>query len=158
MAPLLFETDGATWLREHALHEEAFGPAALLIRCRDLDELKKAVAAAGGNLTGTLHIGAGDDPDTVEELAAVLEAHVGRVIFDGYPTGVEVCHAMVHGGPYPATSSPSTTSVGTLAIRRFARPVCYQSVPDQFLPAELRNKNERGIWRLVNGTRTKDDV
>lgn len=158
MAPLLFETDASTWLRENTLHEEAFGPAALLIRCRDLDELKKAVAAAGGNLTGTLHVGAGDDPDTVEELAVVLEAHVGRVIFDGYPTGVEVCHGMVHGGPYPATSAPSTTSVGTLAIRRFARPVCYQSVPDQFLPPELRNKNERGIWRLVNGNLTKDDV
>ncbi len=157
MSPLLFELSGATWLRESALREEAFGPAALVIRCQGFDELTEAISVAGGNLTGTLHVGAEDKPDDIRELAQVLERHVGRVIFDGYPTGVEVCHAMVHGGPYPATSAPLTTSVGTLAIRRFARPVCYQNLPDMFRPPELRNRNECGIWRLVNGKHTKDD-
>jgi 2,5-dioxopentanoate dehydrogenase len=158
VAPQLFETDAVTWLREPALHEEAFGPAALLVRCRDLDEFKRALAAAGGNLTGTLHCGAEDDPGTVGELAALLESLVGRVLFGGFPTGVEVCHAMVHGGPYPATSAPLTTSVGTLAIRRFARPVCYQNLPDQFLPPELRNQNTRNIWRLVDVRLTKENL
>jgi alpha-ketoglutaric semialdehyde dehydrogenase len=158
MAPQLFEVNGATWRCEPALHEEAFGPAALVIRCRDFEELTQSVRAAGGNLTGTIHAGTNDQPETVRVLAGLLEQQVGRVIFDGYPTGVEVCHAMVHGGPYPATSAPLTTSVGTLAIRRFARPVCFQNVPDAFLPPELRNRNERGLWRLVNGQLTKDDV
>lgn len=157
MGPLLFETDAATWMREGSLHEEAFGPAALVIRCRNVEELKRAVGAAGGNLTGTIHHGTADDPATVRELAVLLERNVGRIIFDGYPTGVEVCHSMVHGGPYPATSAPLTTSVGTLAIRRFARPVCYQDVPDSFLPPELRNRNSRKIWRRVDGQLTKDD-
>jgi NADP-dependent aldehyde dehydrogenase len=158
MAPLLFELAGATWLREAALREEAFGPAALVIRCRDFDELISSVRAAGGNLTGTLHIGTEDKPDDIRTLAGLIEEHAGRVLFDSYPTGVEVCHAMVHGGPYPATSALQTTSVGTLAIRRFARPVCYQNVPDAFLPAELRNRNERQLWRLVNGQVTKNDI
>jgi len=158
MSPLLFELNGATWLREPTLHEEAFGPAALVIRCRNFDELTKAVAAAAGNLTGTVHVGADDKPEDIHTLANLLEEHMGRVIFDGYPTGVEVCHAMVHGGPYPATTAPLTTSVGTLAIRRFARPVCYQNAPDEFLPPELRNRNERQIWRLVNGQLTKADL
>ena len=158
VAPRLFETDATTWLREPALHEEAFGPATLLVRCRNLEELKQVLATAGGNLTGTIHTGAHDDPDTVSELASLLETQVGRVLFDGYPTGVEVCHAMVHGGPYPATSAPLTTSVGTLAIRRFARPVCYQNVPDRYLPPELRNENPRRLWRLVNGTLTQGSL
>ena len=157
MAPLLFELNAGTWLREPALHEEAFGPAALVIRCQDFDELIHSVRATGGNLTGTLHVGANDNPEDVHALAGLLAHHAGRVLFDGYPTGVEVCHAMVHGGPYPATSAPLTTSVGTLAIRRFARPVCYQNVPQEFLPMELHNRNERQIWRLVNGQLTKDD-
>jgi NADP-dependent aldehyde dehydrogenase len=158
MSPLLFETDSVTWLREATLHEEAFGPAALVIRCRDLEDLKVSVAAAGGNLTATIHSGPTDSAAQVRALAETVEQQVGRIIFDGFPTGVEVCHAMVHGGPYPATSAPLTTSVGTLAIHRFARPVCYQNVPDPFLPPELRNQNPRKIWRLVNGQLTQNDV
>jgi 2,5-dioxopentanoate dehydrogenase len=158
MAPLLFETDAATWLREPGLHEEAFGPAALVVRCHDLPDLTQALHATGGNLTGTIHCGAADSPETTQALASLLERRVGRLIFNGYPTGVEVCHAMVHGGPYPATSAPLTTSVGTLAIRRFARPVCYQNVPDPLLPPELRNRNAHKLWRLVNGRMTQDDA
>lgn len=157
-APQLFETDSATWQRETALHEEAFGPAAIVIRCRDLADLQATVRIAGGNLTATIHAGAADGAEAVRVLAESLEQQAGRVIFDSFPTGVEVCHAMVHGGPHPATSAPLTTSVGTLAIHRFARPVCFQNVPDQFLPLELRIRNERKIWRLVNGQLTKDDV
>ena len=133
-APLLFETDSATWRREAALREEAFGPAAVVIRCRDVEDLKTALRFAGGNLTATIHHGTSDNATDVRALADLLEQQSGRVIFDGFPTGVEVCHAMVHGGPYPATSAPLTTSVGTLAIRRFARPVCFQNVPQYFLP------------------------
>lgn len=157
-APLLFETDSATWQREAALHEEAFGPGAIVICCRDLEDLKSSLRVAGGNLTASIHAGASDDPESVRALAGLMEQNAGRVIFDGYPTGVEVCHAMVHGGPYPATSAPLTTSVGTLAIRRFARPVCFQNAPDQFLTMELRNRNERKIWRTVNGQLTKNDA
>lgn len=158
VAPQLFETDAATWRRETALHEEAFGPAALVIRCRGVEDLKAALRLAGGNLTATIHHGAADDADDVRSLADLLEQQAGRVLFDGFPTGVEVCHAMVHGGPYPATSAPLTTSVGTMAIRRFARPVCFQNAPQDFLPVELRNANERKIWRLVNGQLSKEDV
>ena len=157
-APLLFDTDSATWRRETALHEEAFGPAAVVIRCQDAEDLQATLRIAGGNLTATIHAGAADNAEDVRAVAELVEQQAGRVIFDGFPTGVEVCHAMVHGGPYPATSAPLTTSVGTLAIRRFARPVCFQNVPDRFLPLELRNHNERKIWRIVNGQLTKEDV
>ena len=91
-------------------------------------------------------------------MATQLEPLAGRVIFNGFPTGVEVCAAMVHGGPYPATSAPATTSVGALAIQRFVRPVSYQNAPDALLPVELQNANPRGIWRTVNGQWTKAAV
>jgi NADP-dependent aldehyde dehydrogenase len=91
----------------------------------------------------------------VRALAQTLEQRAGRVIFNGYPTGVEVGHAMVHGGPYPATTAPATSSVGALAIRRFVRPVAYQDVPDNLLPPELQNANPLGIWRNVDGEWTR---
>ena len=92
------------------------------------------------------------------ELVAILENKVGRIIFNGYPTGVEVCHAMVHGGPFPSTTDSRTTSVGTLAIKRFVRPVCYQDFPASMLPDELKNENPKNIWRLVNGEFTRDKI
>jgi len=88
----------------------------------------------------------------------VLERKVGRIIFNGVPTGVEVGHAMQHGGPYPATTDGRTTSVGSAAIARFVRPVCYQDFPQEALPAALRDRNEQGIWRRLNGQLTRDDV
>jgi NADP-dependent aldehyde dehydrogenase len=103
-----------------------------------------------GHLTATIH-GTEQDLRDASELVRVLETKVGRLLFNGYPTGVEVCHAMVHGGPFPATSDSRTTSVGTRAITRFARPVCYQDFPDAALPAELRRGNPVGIQRMVNG-------
>ncbi len=158
MSPLLFETDSATWRTQGALHEEAFGPATIVIRCRDFDDLLQTIPLAGGNLTATIHHDSTDSPAMIQQLARTLELQAGRVVFNGFPTGVEVCHAMVHGGPYPATSAPATTSVGTLAIQRFVRPVCFQNAPDNLLPLELQNANPRGIWRTVNGQRTRGPV
>jgi NADP-dependent aldehyde dehydrogenase len=158
MPPALFAVDSAAWHAHAELHEEAFGPGAVIIRCRDLADLRATFALAGGNLTASLHTGAADSATDVRELAQLLEQLAGRVVFNGFPTGVEVCHAMVHGGPYPATSAPASTSVGALAIQRFVRPVCFQNVPDELLPVELQNANPRGIWRTVNGQWTKNPV
>lgn len=105
-----------------------------------------------GQLTGTLHHGSTDTTETIQVILDALVGRVGRVIFNGFPTGVEVTHAMVHGGPYPATTAAGTTSVGTLAIRQFVRPVSYQNVPDLLLPTALQNANPLGIWRMVNGS------
>ena len=151
MPPQLFAVDSATWRAHGELHEEAFGPGAVVVRCRDVADLRETLALTGGNLTATLQTGATDSATDVRELAQLLESHAGRVVFNGFPTGVEVCHAMVHGGPYPATSAPATTSVGALAIQRFVRPVCFQNAPDALLPVELQNANPRGIWRTVPG-------
>ena len=158
MPPQLFAVDSATWRAHGELHEEAFGPGAVVVRCRDVADLRETLALTGGNLTATLQTGATDSATDVRELAQLLESHAGRVVFNGFPTGVEVCHAMVHGGPYPATSAPATTSVGALAIQRFVRPVCFQNAPDALLPVELQNANPRGIWRTVNGQWTKNPV
>src|SRR5690606_37941293 len=110
-----------------------------------------------GQLTATVH---GNDVELAAEsgLLRILERRAGRLVFNGFPTGVEVSGAMQHGGPYPATTSASTSSVGTAAIGRFARPVAYQSFPDATLPIELRDANERRIWRLVDGTMTRDPL
>jgi NADP-dependent aldehyde dehydrogenase len=149
----LYETDAASFIREAALREEAFGPAALVVRCRDTREMVQVLHAVGGSLTGTVHAGSSDDP---APLLAALADIAGRVIVNGYPTGVEVSHAIVHGGPYPATTDPASTSVGTAAIRRFTRLVAYQNTPDALLPAELRNANPLKIPRLINGRMTSD--
>jgi 2,5-dioxopentanoate dehydrogenase len=99
-----------------------------------------------------------EDIELAGQLAEILRTKVGRIIWNGYPTGVEVCPAMHHGGPYPATSDARFTSVGTAAIQRFVHPTCYQNFPEGLLPVELRNKNERNIWRTVNGELSKGDV
>jgi NADP-dependent aldehyde dehydrogenase len=158
MAPVLLEADSALWRAQKELHEEAFGPGALVVRCENFSDLQKTISHADGNLTAAVHVGANDASAEVRSLAQILEQLAGRVIFNGFPTGVEVCHAMVHGGPYPATTAPATTSVGSLAIQRFARPVSYQNVPDALLPVELQNANPGGLWRTVNGQRTKNPV
>ena len=103
-----------------------------------------------GQLTATIQFDDADI-DAARALLPTLERRVGRILFNGYPTGVEVCHAMVHGGPYPSTSDGRTTSVGTLAIRRFLRPVCYQDVPAALLPAALQDGNPLGLWRRIDG-------
>jgi 2,5-dioxopentanoate dehydrogenase len=153
----VFETDALHFLAEERLREEVFGPATLLIRCGTRDELEKAARAMDGHLTATVHA---TDADLQEYagLLSILEERVGRIVFNGYPTGVEVCPSINHGGPYPATTDGKFTSVGTAAILRFARPICYQNVPEAVLPQELRNRNVRKIWRLVDSKFTQDDL
>jgi NADP-dependent aldehyde dehydrogenase len=154
-AAALFEVDAQTFLDSPGLGAEVFGPASLMVRYRTLDQALEIAEAMEGNLTATIHMAAGDEA-AAARLAAALETRVGRIIFQGYPTGLEVCQAMVHGGPYPATSDGRTTSVGGRAIDRFARPVCFQDAPAQFLPEELRDGNPVAIWRIVNGVRTRE--
>jgi len=153
----LFETDAKAFLQNADLHSEIFGPSTLLVRQGSRDELLAIARGLEGHLTATIH-GTEEDLRAFADLVAILETKVGRLIFNGYPTGLEVCYAMVHGGPYPATSDGRSTSVGTQAIYRFARPVCYQGFPDTSLPDELKNKNPLGIWRLVDGQMTRGEL
>lgn len=156
-APVLFETTGDRWLREEALAEEIFGPGAILVRGQSEEELLHIAEALPGTLTVTVH-GTPEDLKNYGRLLAVLETKCGRLIFNGYPTGVEVSPAMHHGGPYPATADPKFTSVGTAAILRFLRPICYQNFPEDALPLELQSANPRQIWRTVDGRLTRDPL
>lgn len=135
--PYLYETTGENWLANEALGEEVFGPLGLILRVADAAEMLAVARALTGQLTCTMHL---DEADTAlaAQLVPVLERKAGRLLANGFPTGVEVCDAMVHGGPYPASTNFGATSVGTLAIRRFLRPVCYQNIPDAVLPGDLR--------------------
>lgn len=138
------------------LSEEVFGPSTLVVRCSGREELEKLARGLRGQLTATIH-GTGADLAEFKGLVALLEEKVGRLVFNGFPTGVEVCPSMHHGGPYPATTDVRSTSVGSAAIKRFARPVCYQNFPQEALPPELQNANVRRIWRLVDNQWTRDD-
>lgn len=149
----LMETDAATLLSSPELSEELFGPAILLVHSGKTQILEVA-SQLKGHLTATVH-GTDEDFQEFSDVIQMLETKVGRLIFNGYPTGVEVCHAMVHGGPYPATSDGRSTSVGTQAIFRFSRPVCFQDCPDELLPAQLQSKNPLGIWRMLDGAMTR---
>jgi 2,5-dioxopentanoate dehydrogenase len=155
--PVLFETDAETWLRSDALASEIFGPSAIVVACESDDDLLRIARGLPGTLTATIH-GMSADLEQHRELVEVLETKAGRLIFNGFPTGVEVSHAMHHGGPYPATADTKFTSVGTAAILRFLRPVCYQNFPEEALPLELRDDNPRHIWRMVNGQLTQESV
>jgi NADP-dependent aldehyde dehydrogenase len=156
-SPALFQTNGSDLLADPELAKEIFGPSTLIVRYRDAEELAALADALEGQLTASVH---GTDAEIAAhaDLIATLERKAGRLIVNGYPTGVEVCHAMIHGGPYPATSDSRTTSVGSLAIYRFARPVCYQDFPQLALPDELKDENPLGIWRMVDGQFTRDAV
>ncbi len=149
----LFVTDVKTFLATPDLMEEVFGPSTLVVQCESRADMLKAAEKLEGQLTATVH-GTPQDLDASSGLLAVLTTKAGRLVCNGFPTGVEVCHAMTHGGPYPATSDGRSTSVGTRAIERFARPVCYQNFPDAALPDELKESNPLGIWRLVDGKLT----
>jgi NADP-dependent aldehyde dehydrogenase len=149
----LYQVDAATFLATPDLEDEIFGPASVLVRCRDEAELLAVAAHVEGQLTATIHA-TGDDRALAAALLPALERKAGRVLFNGFPTGVEVSHAMVHGGPFPATSDSRTTSVGATAIERFLRPVCYQDVPAELLPQELRDDNPLGLARVIDGQLT----
>lgn len=151
----VFSTDFETFAKNGMLSEEVFGPVSLHVATNDKKEILLLANQLEGHLTATIH-GTEDDLKEYTELVEILEQKVGRLIFNGFPTGVEVCHSMVHGGPYPATTAPQSTSVGTAAIKRFARPVCYQDFPQSILPGQLQDNNPLKIWRKVNGEMTKD--
>ncbi len=147
----IFSTTAAQFLNDDSLGNEVFGAAALIIQCESTDDFVAIAEKLEGQLTATMQLN-NDDLQLAGRLLPVLERKAGRVLCNGYPTGVEVCHAMVHGGPYPATSDSRTTSVGSAAILRFLRPVCYQDLPAALLPAELEDENSLGLPRLVDGS------
>lgn len=151
----LFAVDAAQFVADARLREEIFGPASLMVRADNIDELGAVVDALEGQLTATVLFDT-EDTELVAALLPHLERKAGRIIGNGWPTGVEVCHAMVHGGPYPATTDGRSTSVGALAIQRFLRPVCYQNLPDPLLPAALRSDNPLQVMRRVDGVLVKE--
>jgi NADP-dependent aldehyde dehydrogenase len=153
-AAALFVTSATTFLEEESIREELFGPATVLVACEDRAQLLDVARSLEGQLSVTVHA-THDDLLAHRELLRILETKAGRVVFNGIPTGLEVGPATVHGGPYPATSDGRSTSVGTRAIERFVRPVCYQDSPDDLLPAELREENPLEIQRLIDGERRR---
>ncbi|MFA7586002.1 MAG: aldehyde dehydrogenase family protein, partial [Novosphingobium sp.] len=148
----LFETSAADFMANPALGHEIFGSCSLLVRCADAEELRQVLAGLEGQLTATLHMTTEDEP-LAGALMPLLVRKVGRILANGWPTGVEVCHAMVHGGPFPATTDGRSTSVGTMAIERFLRPVCFQDIADGLLPAAIRRDNPLGLPRRIDGIR-----
>jgi NADP-dependent aldehyde dehydrogenase len=144
--PCVLETSVNHFLNDSNLALEIFGPATLLVSYHDRDDLLKVADKLEGQLTASL-FGHAEDLDVHECLIDILETKAGRLLFNQFPTGVEVCESIVHGGPYPATTDGRSTSVGTGAILRFARPVCFQGFPGDFLPPELRNENPNNINR-----------
>ena len=148
--PQLFATTAKRFLNAPNLMEEVFGPAALLIECSGTDDMIAVAGYLDGQLTATLHL-AEKDVELARELVPLLERKAGRLLVNGFPTGVEVCYAMVHGGPSPATSDNRVTSVGAMSIERFLRPVCYQDFPAALLPESLQDANPLNLWRLIEG-------
>ena len=147
--PSVATVDGNIFLEDPLLHEEVFGPYSLLVKCKDMDELKAVWISLTGQLTTTLM---GTDKDFAENTALldIAPSIAGRIVFNGVPTGVEVCPSMVHGGPFPASTDSRFTAVGINAVKRWVRPVCYQNCPDSLLPYALKDGNPLHIWRLVN--------
>lgn len=154
-APALFQSGASDFLKTHALQDEVFGPASLIVACQSLDEVRQVIENLEGQLTATLQLDEADY-DAAAALLPVLERKVGRILANGFPTGVEVSTAMVHGGPFPSTADGRSTSVGTGAISRFLRPVCYQNIPQALLPEALRDGNPLQIWRRRDGALTKE--
>jgi NADP-dependent aldehyde dehydrogenase len=152
-SPALFTVSGGDFLAHPELTEEVFGAASLVVRCQDMGELRTIIETLEGQLTVAVHADEADHPQ-LGELLPALELLAGRVLVNGFGTGVEVAHAMVHGGPYPSTSDGRATSVGSLAIARFYRPVCYQNLPDTLLPNELKAANPLGLRRRIDGALT----
>ena len=154
--PQLFKADVSLLVNgDEVLQEEVFGPTTVFVEVADQAQLSAALNGLRGQLTATI-IGEPADLEQFTELTPLLEQKVGRILLNGYPTGVEVCDSMVHGGPYPATSDARGTSVGTLAIDRFLRPVCFQNYPDSLLPEALKNGNPLRIQRLVDGQPSRE--
>jgi 2,5-dioxopentanoate dehydrogenase len=151
-SPALFFTTGPRFLSNPGMRQELFGPATLLVMAKDVDQMREIAEVFEGQLTATIHAEP-REMNEIDDLIDALEQKAGRLVFNGFPTGVEVGPAMQHGGPYPATSDSRGTSVGTAAIVRFARPVAFQNWPDELLPDELKESNPRGVRRIVDGER-----
>ncbi|HSU54695.1 MAG TPA: aldehyde dehydrogenase (NADP(+)) [Candidatus Dormibacteraeota bacterium] len=154
---IVFTTDSQTFLKEQHLREELFGPSTVLVDCASAAEMERIARELPGQLTATIH-GTEEDLWQHQGLVSILQQKAGRLLFNGFPTGLEVCPSMHHGGPYPATTHSHFTSVGSAAIKRFVRPICFQNFPDSALPPELQNKNPRKIWRLVDGKWTQEPL
>ncbi len=147
----LMKTTAGRFLNDESLELEVFGPSTLIIHAEDKDDLYKIAKRLHGHLTATIHCSDDKELEEFAGLAEILKQKAGRLIINDFPTGVEVCHSMFHGGPYPATTDARFTSVGTAAIKRWVRPVSFQNYPENLLPDELRDDNPMAIWRLVDG-------
>ena len=156
--PTVLTTSAPLFLSSPSLSDEVFGPTSLIVICDTEAELADCLNSLEGQLTATIYATSDELKTSETDWVSLLQAKAGRVLFGGFPTGVEVSEAMTHGGPFPATSDSRSTSVGTGAILRFVRPVTYQSFPDELLPAALQNANPLGIWRNVDGEMTRKPV
>ena len=150
---ILTTVEGATFLQNTLLHQEVFGPFSMIVQCENGEQLETILHQLEGQLTGTI-LAEESELNTYNNVVSALQNRVGRIIFNGVPTGVEVCPAMVHGGPYPASTDSRFTAVGVNSIKRWVRPVSFQNWPDALLPQELQNANPLGILRLVDGKYT----
>jgi alpha-ketoglutaric semialdehyde dehydrogenase len=153
----ILTVEGKTFLENKTLSHEVFGPFSILVQCDDQEQLLKIINQLDGQLTGTI-IGEPNELKQYNKLIAAMQNRVGRLIFNGVPTGVEVCPAMIHGGPYPASSDSRFTAVGIHAVNRWVRPFSYQNWPNELLPAELQNENPLQILRTLNNIQTKSQV
>jgi NADP-dependent aldehyde dehydrogenase len=152
--PRIFLSNTAAFLENEALGEEVFGPCSVGVVATGKREIVELAKSLKGQLTATVH-GTEEDLEEYRELIEILQLKAGRLVINGFPTGVEVGYAMVHGGPFPATTDSRSTSVGTNAIYRFTRPLCFQDFPESLLPPELQLHNPLGIYRTVDGMLTK---
>ena len=149
--------EGKTFLENTTLHQEVFGPYSIVVQCEDIDQLEQIISKLEGQLTGTI-IAEESELSNYPGVVSALQNRVGRLIYNGVPTGVEVCPSMHHGGPYPSSTDSRFTAVGIHSIKRWVRPISYQDWPDSLLPNELKNSNPVGISRLVNNIHTKGAI
>jgi 2,5-dioxopentanoate dehydrogenase len=148
---------GSVFLSNPILHQEVFGPYSLLVQCDNVEEMKTVASAMEGQLTSSI-MGTESELENSADFVGMVAEKCGRIIFNGVPTGVEVCQSMQHGGPFPATTDSRFTSVGADAIKRFARPLAFQNWPDHLLPAELQNGNPLRVLRSINGDMSRDAI
>ena len=153
----IVRVDGGAFLKNRILHEEVFGPYTLLVECESLAQMKSIIMNLDGQLTASL-IATEEEAKASFEIIDALQNRVGRLVFNGVPTGVEVCESMVHGGPYPASTDSRFSAVGITSIKRWVRPFSYQSWPNNLLPKELQNENPLEIFRSVDGARVKNKI
>ncbi len=156
-SPTIATTSAQNFLKNSLLHEEVFGPYSLIVQCKNNDELLAVAKALEGQLTATL-MATIDDINQHDSLVEAIKNICGRLIYNGVPTGVEVCLSMQHGGPFPATTDSRFTSVGADGIIRFVRPVAFQNWPNELLPDELKDENPLKLWRTINGELTSPDL